>query len=396
MSAKGQLSHIGIGKETIFGTAVPVTDYLKFNSESITEAREELVSAQMPGRRDEPESYEGLNTISGETVHEVHPKGLGHLLRSWFGEPVTTLIATGVYQHIFTPTNTPFSADCDTHPYTLEIHRDLGSNNAFQYAGCVINTLAFSFGVGAKIMGLTASWLVKNVANIVKTTPVLETTEPFRWNQAIISIGTEDSGTATGTQSGTTLQDTGKSWTVDQYKNHYVRLTGGTGLGQVRKIVSNTADTLTVSAWGTEPVSGDTTYEIYASEEKLETLSLTLENGLVGIPLINNTKVIAKIVGDAFRSGTIAPTFHTEDLSQYNMYKNWLTKKWYLTFTGATISGNWKYELEFQLPKVLFTAFPLNVAGPGRITVGASGKIKYDNTAAHLCRIRLVNDIAAY
>ena len=75
MSAKGQLSHIGIGKETVFGTPVPVTDYLKFNSESITEAKEELVSAQMPGRRDEPESYEGLNTISGETVHEVHPKG---------------------------------------------------------------------------------------------------------------------------------------------------------------------------------------------------------------------------------------------------------------------------------------------------------------------------------
>jgi hypothetical protein len=71
------------------------------------------------------------------------------------------------------------------------------------------------------------------------------------------------SGTATGVQSSTTLQDTSKTWTVNQYAGASITLTGGTGAPQTRTIASNTADTLTVSAaWTTTPVSGSTTYSV--------------------------------------------------------------------------------------------------------------------------------------
>lgn len=70
-----------------------------------------------------------------------------------------------------------------------------------------------------------------------------------------------DSGTATGTQTSTTLQDTGKSWTTDQFAGYTVQLTGGTGSGQWRRITSNTSNTLTVGAWSTTP-DGTTTYSI--------------------------------------------------------------------------------------------------------------------------------------
>lgn len=61
------------------------------------------------------------------------------------------------------------------------------------------------------------------------------------------------SGTATSATT-TTLVQTGKTWTASQWINSQVRITAGTGAGQIRTISANTADTLTVSAaWTTTP-----------------------------------------------------------------------------------------------------------------------------------------------
>lgn len=62
---------------------------------------------------------------------------------------------------------------------------------------------------------------------------------------------------ATGTASAggaTTLTDSTKTWTVNQWANMQVRILSGTGAGQSRVVNSNTATELTVSAaWGTNP-----------------------------------------------------------------------------------------------------------------------------------------------
>lgn len=60
-------------------------------------------------------------------------------------------------------------------------------------------------------------------------------------------------GTATSATT-TTLVQTGKNWAASQWINSQVRITAGTGAGQIRTISANTADTLTVSAaWTTTP-----------------------------------------------------------------------------------------------------------------------------------------------
>lgn len=74
----------------------------------------------------------------------------------------------------------------------------------------------------------------------------------------------QQSGTATGTQTATTLQDTSKVWTVDQFKNMVVTITGGTGVGQVRLITANSVDTLTVGTWTTTP-DATSTYQVLIS-----------------------------------------------------------------------------------------------------------------------------------
>ena len=71
-----------------------------------------------------------------------------------------------------------------------------------------------------------------------------------------------DSGTATGTHTATTLQDTTQTWTVNEYAGAYIRITGGTGINQRRRIVSNTVDTLTVTGNWATTVDNTSTYQI--------------------------------------------------------------------------------------------------------------------------------------
>jgi prepilin-type N-terminal cleavage/methylation domain-containing protein len=64
----------------------------------------------------------------------------------------------------------------------------------------------------------------------------------------------EDFGRSSGTNTGTTLNDTAQSWTADQWTNHRVVITNGSGKNEVRTIDSNTSNQLTVSsAWSITP-----------------------------------------------------------------------------------------------------------------------------------------------
>lgn len=94
----------------------------------------------------------------------------------------------------------------------------------------------------------------------------------FRLKEAMVSAGwtvraSGDGGTGTtryafnatpptqATGGGaSTLDDTGRGWTVNQWTNATVEITSGTGAGQTRTVSSNTGTQLTVSsAWATAP-----------------------------------------------------------------------------------------------------------------------------------------------
>ncbi len=63
-----------------------------------------------------------------------------------------------------------------------------------------------------------------------------------------IATGTATAGAAS------TLTNSAKAWATNQWANYQVRITAGTGVGQVRTVASNTGTVLTVSAnWSTNP-----------------------------------------------------------------------------------------------------------------------------------------------
>lgn len=321
--AEGRLAHIGIGKETEWGTPVAASDYVRFVSESITEETEEVVQESIRATRDHPDSQQGIISVAGDIELEVYPGTIGYFLRSIFGAPTSQLVGSSqAYQHEFEPSDTPFSDDCAGWPYTLEIYRDLDQAN--QYAGCVVNALSFTFGVGQKILRATASIIGKEMAKITKTTPSFADEEVFIWKQATISIGG-------------------------------------------------------------------------AQNNDLESLDLSFEAGLEGVPLINGSNRVAKILPGDFRTASGTLTFGVVDgHTEYDKYINWTTQAMQLKFEGATIEETYKYTLQFDFPKALYRSYPINVPGSGRLTVAADVKFQRDASLGYMVKVTLINTKTSY
>jgi hypothetical protein len=100
-----------------------------------------------------------------------------------------------------------------------------------------------------------------------------------------------DTGTATSGSS-TTLVDSGAAWTVDQWINYQVRITAGTGKGQVRVITANTGTQLTFAAGAT--IDATSVYAIEGDENAIYYLG----NGSVNLYKYS-------ISGDAWSTVTV-------------------------------------------------------------------------------------------
>jgi hypothetical protein len=81
---------------------------------------------------------------------------------------------------------------------------------------------------------------------LTSTVPGYMYTNPYF--RAGNSIRRGDSGTSSGANAALTLNDTTKTWAVGAYRNAFVFITGGTGAGQIRGIIDNTATRLRVSS----------------------------------------------------------------------------------------------------------------------------------------------------
>lgn len=107
-------------------------------------------------------------------------------------------------------------------------------------------TAAVGFGV---FDYATNAWTARSVTGL-----------PTAWGtdaQLVSTIGSSGAfatGTATS-GSATTLVNSAKSWGANMWANYQVRITAGTGKGQIRTITSNNGTTLTVPTWTVNPDS---------------------------------------------------------------------------------------------------------------------------------------------
>ncbi len=101
-------------------------------------------------------------------------------------------------------------------------------------------------------------------------------------NKKVINVSDATSATST------TLADSGETWIPNEFAGLLVTLTGGTGSGQTRRVISNTTNTLTVSpAWSTTP---DTTTDFEIDPEALFGSSNSVTSiGVMGESLLGET-----------------------------------------------------------------------------------------------------------
>lgn len=240
----------------------------------------------------------------------------------------TAAAATTAKDHVFTPSQSDWKTDCPLYSYTVEVHRDQTAAEAWQFLGCVVNTLNLKFGVDDKILNGTAGIIAQNVDRVTKETIAFVTTNPFTWDQAEIKIG--------GTEEGD----------INSY---------------------------------------------------LESMEINIDNKLVGIPSLNKTAIISRLYRSAPR--VVAVNFVTDfiDQAEYDIFVAGNEQALQIVFTGAvTPEAGYYYTLTIYMPKFRYLTYPIANSGPGRISVGVTGKAKYCETVDYAIRFTLRNYTADY
>lgn len=163
------------------------------------------------------------------------------------------------------------------------------------YSGSLWFMNAGTAAVGFSVYDVaTNAWTARSVTNL-----------PTLWGttgQLISTLGsvkTFASGTATA-GAASTLTNGAKAWSTNMWSNYQVRITAGTGKGQIRVIASNTGTTLTVSsAWTVVP---DAT-TIYSIEGNDDVFYLVGNNAVTLYKFTVSTNTWAVVTPGAARAG---------------------------------------------------------------------------------------------
>jgi hypothetical protein len=294
--AYGTAGFIGIGKESSWGTAVAVTDYLEALNESLVTNYDRFIFKNMIGSTAEPDDHVGIMRVEGEIVVPAYPTILGHLLKGAFNNTSLTTVLSGfLYRTEFVTPNGDFSTDCPMNPYTLEVHRDVTSS--FQFSGANVNMLRLDYRPNQEVR-LTAGFIAKQAALIAKTTPTFVTSpaKPFAFDTASLTL--DGTGTA-----------------------------------------------------------------------RIEALTIDIVNNLEGIAALNATNKIAKIRRTDFQMINISGTVDVADVSEWLDFINQTERRLMVTTTKAN-----SFQFSIDIPRMVYTAFPVQVGGRERLVAQFTGK----------------------
>lgn len=143
----GLETRLGISFQNSYGTALTSSVYwIPFTSETINHTKEPLISANMTGRYDEGQLYEGANACAGGIDMEANPIALGAVMKAFFGSP-TTVQSTGIYAHTFKPSTSDFDLFSTKRPVTVVKNLgDPGSSHLYSDLNASKFTLSIANG----------------------------------------------------------------------------------------------------------------------------------------------------------------------------------------------------------------------------------------------------------
>jgi len=308
----GIKGHLGIAKETSWGTAVAAADYIKIMNESLALAIDRFDTINVHGSLAEPDDSAGIRRIEGDLEFGAHPVSIGYILKSAFTQSsVTTVLSGFLWNTQFrTPTADFSTGECSGQPYTLEIFRDVTSSH--RYAGVVVNQLRLGYAPNQDVR-VTAGVIGKTTSIIAATTPTFpgSPAQPFTFDSASLQLA----GAATA---------------------------------------------------------------------RIEGLQIAIDNQYEGIPALNASTSIAKILRRGPQTLGISGTIDFADITEYLDFVNQTERQLIVHVTKAN-----SFAMTVDIPRMIYSAFPAQTSGRERVTVDFEGKGYYHTGSATAIQVNL-------
>ena len=199
-------------------------------------------------------------------------------------------------------------------------------------------------------------------------------------------------------------QSNDKAW---QYKGAVVNtlaLSFGTG----EKILKATAGILakeeaeinkeSVSLETTNPFTWNQAQVKIATvdHDYLEDFILNLDNKIVPKFSLNQSQYARMFYRDGYRTFNFSFTTDFVDKTEYDKFIAGTEQAFQITFTGAECESGYNYSLVIDIPAMRYTAYPINVDGPGRLSAKVVGKAKYSSSDGYAVKITLTNLETSY
>lgn len=249
----------------------------------------------------------------------------------------------------------------------------------------VVNTDTFKVdsGVYYVLSSYTAiaAGIFKSYDMITEDVTSLQTTGlPASWSTdgRIVSTpsyaGSYASGIATS-GGAATLTNSAKNWTANQWTNYQIRITAGTGIGQVRTIASNTATAITVStAWTIAP-DNTSAYVIEANDDFLYLIgnnAVTMYKYVISTNAWSTLSPVAARVGAAGAGMTANAVLKTGD-SAWADESNIQDGRYIYSFAGGGTATLNRYDIAANTWATI-----TYVRSSVTFTTGSSGDVEGD------------------
>lgn len=318
--AYGFAGHIGLARETNWGSGVAATHYIEGLSEDLTLDIDRFSYKAIIGSLSEPDDATGLYRVAGSMQFAAHPVPIGHFLKGVLHSYTQTNVVCGqLYTHVFVTTSggADFSSEVPIQPYTFEIFRDVTSSQ--RYTGCLINELTFTMEPNGPVM-CEATIVGRGGDVIAKTTPTFPTSplKPFAFDTISLSVGG-----------------------------------AGTAL--------------------------------------IESLNLSINNNLEGFGALNLSRYVAKIRRNNHQMVNISGTIDFTNVTEYLNFINQTEQQFTISMTKAS-----SFQLIFDIPRVVYTAYPTGIPGRERILTSFEGKGFVHQGSLNAIKVTLTNQQSTY
>ena len=339
----GALGYAGVGIELASdGTSgsqsgsATIVNYIPIVSENLIITRQDLDSQNIQALWDTERVYNGLQSVAGTIVTQAHPLASGLFLRSAF-DVNTSQPGAG----FGAPTYATSHANVRSHRFTTK-------QTQFQAgSGSDLPTLTFEINRGPA-MGVGSSFVYYNCAGNVMEFQI-QAGQLARFSFDFI-----------GRDYGGIPKTTPSFPAIDAFL-----------WSQCSLSIGGNASTL------------------------FEQITVRLDNGLVAVPKLDGRLRPDLIKRNNFRQIQVNGQLQFQTYSEYDRFLGGSETPMKLVFRSGGLpstAGNSNYNtLVLDIPSMRYTAFPLNIAGPGQIGINFTGRGMYNQLSGTALDVTVVN-----